>query len=123
MKTREIPSPEWKRFLDEFSREHNGWFISVEIQDPEIGAQTEVRNRAFRGATFERRPGDGVITIMADDTAGGHVAHAVVHPTRIWFEKTDQGADEALAIESGSTRTLVRFRWKLIPELVSPGVE
>ena len=123
MKTIEIPNASWKGFLDEFSREHDGWFISVEVQDPEIGAQTEVKNRAFRGATYERRPGDGVITIMADDTSGNHLTHAVKHPSRIWFERTDEGADEALAIEAGATKTLVRFRWRVIPELVSPGVE
>ena len=45
-----------------------------------------------------------------------HVIHAV---TRIYVERTDDGADAALAIESvDGTTTLLRFRVAALPETV-----
>ena len=31
MKTKEIPKEEWPKFFDAFSRQHEGWLVTIEI--------------------------------------------------------------------------------------------
>jgi hypothetical protein len=61
----------------------------------------------------------GAIAISAGKTSDDHLTHTVVAPLRVWIEKTLQGADEALEIESGDdTKTLLRFRSAVPPEML-----
>ncbi len=124
MKTREIPHDEWVRFIDEFSRIHQGWHISVEVLDASLGAQTEISNQAFHGASVEQRDAHEVLTIMAGDSAESHLTHRVRDPRHIWIETTDEGADQALEVEDRDhRRALIRFRWALRPDLVDPAAD
>lgn len=122
MNTDEIAAESWQRFLDEFSRVHDGWFVDLEIQNPDFGSQKEVQSRALRGLTWEGKRKQ--IIILASDTEGNHVGHVVDSPRRIWLERNDEGNDQALAIESkDGTVALLIFCWSPYPELVSVGVE
>jgi len=53
MKTKEIPRNEWQEFFDIFSRQHEGWLVTLEIFGSEIGAQVEERGLAFEGIVDE----------------------------------------------------------------------
>jgi hypothetical protein len=120
MKTQEIQKKEWTEFLDSFSRKHEGWLVRMEIFGPEIGAQVEERELALKGITHEWNEKEGdTITIMTGAKPNDHITHSIAGPTQVSLEKTDEGADAALAIKSGDgITTLLRFRSAILPEMV-----
>ena len=120
-KTREIPSAEWPAFLDAFSRLHQGWRTRVEVLGREFGAQEETGHLPLMGiATDARDPRRQRITITLGRSPDDHVSHAVDRPSKIFVERTDEGADQALEIESANgTTTLLRFLDPALPETVN----
>ena len=123
MKTKEIPRNEWQKFFNIFSRQHEGWLVTLEILGSEIGAQVEERGLAFRGIVNEGDEGDKVqgneILMMFGAKPDDHVTHSISNPTTVSLEQTDEGADAALAIKSADGVTaLLRFRSAVLPEMV-----
>ena len=120
MQTTEITRIEWPSFFDSFSRKHEGWLATLEILGPDIGAQVEERELAFEGITDESDEADvNTIMIMTGGKADDHVTHTITRPTEVSLERTDEGADAALAIKSEDGITaLLRFRSPMLPEMV-----
>ena len=120
MKTQEIPKNEWTGFFDSFSRKYEGWLVSLEIFGNEIGAQVEERNLTLEGITAEWNETEGnTIMIMTGAKPDDHVTHSIAHPTQVYREQTDEGADAALAIKSvDGITTLLRFHSAVLPEMV-----
>jgi hypothetical protein len=117
---REIPREAWSAFFDSFSRQHEGWLITLEVLAPEIGAQVESREQPLAGITADLRDkGEDVISILVGRGSDDHVGHLIHAPSRVWLKETEAGAHEALHIEStrGAT-TLLRFRSAVLPESV-----
>ena len=120
MKTKEIPRNEWQEFFNIFSRQHEGWLVSLEILGSEIGAQVEERGLPFEGIVVE---GDEVkgheILMMLGARPDDHITHSISNPATVSLEQTDEGADAALAIKSADGVTaLLRFRSAVLPEMV-----
>ena len=120
MKTKEIPKNEWPEFFDSFSRQHEGWLVTLEIFGTDIGAQVEERELAFEGIVDEWDEVQGnEIVIMIGAKPDDHITHSISRPTQVSLEQTNEGADAALAIKSGDgTTTLLRFRSPMLPEMV-----
>ena len=120
MKTRQIPKEEWGTFFDNFSRRHDGWMVTLEILDNEIGAQVEGRELTLKGIVDEWDEIKGnEIMVMVGTRPDDHVTHTIANATEVSLEQTDGGADVALAIKSSDgTTALLRFRSPLLPELV-----
>jgi Family of unknown function (DUF5335) len=119
MLTQEIPRNEWPEFFNRFSRQHEGWLVTLEVFSPDFGAQEEVHDLPLEGIAISENDNAGAIAISAGKTSDDHLTHTVVAPLRVWIEKTFQGADEALEIESeDDTKTLLRFRSAVPPEMV-----
>jgi hypothetical protein len=117
MVTREIPRGEWPDFFSSFSQIHEGWLCTVEVLDPTFGAQVQATDVHFMSLTGDVDE-DASVAISLGDEPDRHLNHIVPAPEHIWLEQTDRGADEALAIDSGDTRTLLRFRSTALPEEV-----
>src|SRR5215470_5430995 len=119
MLTQEIPRNQWHEFFNRFSRQHEGWLVTLEVFNPDFGAQEEVRNLPLEGITIAEDDNTGAIAISAGKASDDHLTHTVVAPLHVWIEKTPQGADVALEIESkDDTKTLLRFRSAVPPEMV-----
>jgi hypothetical protein len=120
MATKEIPREEWTRFLDTFSRQHEGWLATLEIFGTEIGAQQEARDLPLEGITATSADDESQsISINLGNTAEDHVTHTITEPTRLWLEQTSEGANAALEIESADkVKTLLRFRSALPADMV-----
>lgn len=120
MKTKEIPKEQWTQFFETFSRQHDGWLITLEIFGQDIGAQIEERELTFEGITDEWDEVSGsIITVMTGHKPEEHITHAIALPTEVCLEQTDEGADVALAIKSADGMTaLLRFRSPMLPEWV-----
>jgi hypothetical protein len=117
---REIPRDEWIEFLDSFSRQHEGWLVTVEVLGAEIGAQVEAERMALGGITADLKGGgEDVISIILGKQSADHVTHNITQPTHIRIEQAESGADLALQIESmRGVTTLVRLRSAMLPEMV-----
>ena len=120
MKTREIPKEEWTQFFDSFSRQHEGWLITMEIFGDEIGAQVQDRKLKLQGITDEWDEVSGnSITVMTGGKTEEHITHNIDLPTQVSLEQTDDGTDVALAIKSvDGTTALLRFCSPMPPQWV-----
>ena len=118
MRTIEIPRKEWSGRLDEFSRMHEGWLVSLDIMAESIGVQPEFRQLPLVGVTAEPRDG-GTISIAVAEPAGDHLTHTIVLPAHVYIAETEAGADAALEIESADgTKAVLQFRTAALPETV-----
>ena len=120
MKTKEIPRNEWQEFFDIFSRQHEGWLVTLEILGSEIGAQVEEHGLPFEGIVDEENAVQGhEILMMFGAKRDDHITHSISNPATVSLEQTDEGADAALAIKSADGVTaLLRFRSAVLPEMV-----
>jgi hypothetical protein len=120
MAMREIPRNEWATFLDSFNRQHHGWLNVVELLDSNIGEQVESLDRPLLDITADLKDEDkGVILILVGRGPDDQVTHLINAPTQIWIKETEEGAHQALHIESKEgTTTVLRFRSPILPELV-----
>jgi hypothetical protein len=120
MQTQEISRDEWRTFFDSFSRQYEGWLATLELLGDEIGAQQQGRELALAGVSLASGGEEPeAISIGLGITPDERVSHAITQPTRVWLEKTDQGAIAALQIESADgTKALLRFRSPLPAEFV-----
>ncbi len=120
MPTQEIPRDEWNNFFDVFSRQHEGWLATLEVFGPEIGAQEKAHELPLEGISIASgNNGADVIAIDLGKTQEDHVTYKIIGPEHVWLEQTSGGANAALEIESeNETKTLLRFRSALLPEMV-----
>jgi len=120
MKTKEIRKNEWPKFFDSFSRQHEGWLVTLEILGADIGAQVQEHELAFEGIVDEWDEVQGnQIVIMVGAKSDDHITHSIGRPTEVSLEQTDDGADAALAIKSADGVTaLLRFRSPISPKIV-----
>ena len=120
MATIEVSRPDWTSFLDTFTRMHAGWLVTIEVLRPDIGAQVATRDLPLDGISFDEGGGDrDRILIEVKARGGAHVAHAIIAPKLVSLKQTDEGAHEALEIESADgAKTLVRFRSTLLPQML-----
>jgi hypothetical protein len=110
MQSQEIPIQQWRTFLDEFTKAHEGELISIEVQGKGIGAQTQASGVRLIGITFDPQSNLAQeIDVMVSNEAA-HLMHAIVHPSQLSIARTDDGIDAALQVKSTSgPTTLVRF--------------
>jgi hypothetical protein len=119
MQTFEIPPAVWADRLDEFTNIHDGWLVSIDVLNPDLGAQPEVQDLPLLGISADRIDENGNISISVARSRTEHHTHIIQHPTHVYLERTDEGADAALAVESADgTKTIVRFRAAVLPETV-----
>ena len=119
MKTKEIPKNEWPKFFDNFSRQHEGWLVTLEIFGSELGAQVQERELAFEGIVDEWDEIHGnQIVIMVGDRPEDHITHSITRPTQVSVEQ-NEGVSAVLAIKSADgVMALMRFRSLMLPEIV-----
>ena len=119
METVEILREDWSHRLNEFTAIHEGWLVSLDILGAELGAQPEIENLPLVGVSADRVNHDGTIVVSVALSRGEHFTHIIEAVTRIYLERTNDGADAALQIESADgTKAILRFRAAALPETV-----
>jgi hypothetical protein len=119
METVEILREDWSRRLNEFTAIHEGWLVSLDILGAEFGAQPAIDNLPLVGVSADRVNLDGTIVLSVALSRGDHFTHVIEAVTHIYLERTDDGADAALQIESADgTKAILRFRATALPETV-----
>lgn len=119
MQVVEIPREAWVRRLNEFTIIHQGWLVSLHVSDAEPGAQPDIDNLPLLGVSADHIDHNGTIAVSVARSASEHFTHIVEAVRRIYIERTNDGADAALQIESADgTRAILRFRATALPETV-----
>lgn len=117
-RTVEVPRYDWRRALEQFSAVHEGWRISLDVLAAEIGAQREITDLPLTGITLEPA-GAGTVIITAGRSAVDYITHTIHAPSRIWIERTEDGADAALSVKSADgAQAIVRLKIAALPETV-----
>jgi hypothetical protein len=118
MSHRVIDRSEWTNFVDEFSRRHDGWLISVAMEEGSAPRRYVAHDVPLRGVVAELDDDISSMMVFTGYTTP-HATHFVTQATGLEIEETGEGADAALTItdESGA-RTILEFRSPMRPELV-----
>jgi hypothetical protein len=119
MPTEEIPPKDWESFFGMFSRQHEGWQATVAILGGDVEAGIEARDLPLVGITMDVTDGNRTIAIMLGEKVSEHLTHMVAKPKYVELKLTEQGAHEALVIESeDGVKTLLRFRSTMPTEML-----
>lgn len=118
MQTHTIDRPQWKRTFDSLSRVYDGSTASLEILNPDRGAQFEVEEQPLRGITYDASG----IELEFATRDGGRVIHRIAHPKRVMFEEGDDGLVQAVEFESeDDPRAVLRLHAPLASHLLGTG--
>ena len=115
---RAINRADWTNFVDAYSRRHDGWLISVAVEEGSAPRRYVTRDAPLRGVVAELDEDISSMMVFTGDTTP-HATHFIEHATGLEVEETGDGADAGLTIidESG-VRTILEFRSPMRPELV-----
>jgi len=117
MPTREIPRAGWVSFFNSFSGKHEGWLVTVEVIGPDIGDQEEAKELPLVGISADLKDNENFVNITVGRLPEDRMMHTVTDAARVWLKQSDEGADEALEIESkDGTKTLLTFRASVLPD-------
>ena len=117
MTVRTIARESWSTELDSFSRQHEGWIVSVKTRAPDGRVAVQARNLPLEGIS-RAAPDSSDIAILVGDQQT-HLSHDVRNPVSVKVELTADQAERALIIDSNDgTTTTVEFRSPMRPEEV-----
>jgi uncharacterized protein DUF5335 len=116
----EIPRGEWLSFLDGFSRQHEGWLVTLEVPEVQGRSGVEAENLKLVGITPEHSEGRDRISIALGKAPDDHLTHFVSDPVRVLTLEGTNGEHAGLQIEAADgSRTAVRFRGPAKPETLN----
>ena len=98
---------EWAERLEEFTRRNASRIATMEVIDPDLGAQIENRGLPFLGVDFD--PRDASIHIMLGEAKleGRHLSRSIRGATAVQVLRERDGQDLMLRIAHGRGQTLV----------------
>ena len=104
-----IPRPDWTAELDAFTRRNIGRRGTLEVDDPDIGAQAQENDYPLLGATFD--PHDARLELMfgAVGDVGHHLTRSIGNIGEIDTLTNESGQDIALRVVHGNGQTLLTF--------------
>jgi nucleotide-binding universal stress UspA family protein len=104
-----LPHMDWALRLDSFSHRNAGRRGTLEVDDPEIGAQAQEFDYPLLGAAYD--PHDQRVELMFGEERGGcrHLTRGIAGVTGIDVLRDDHGRDLAIRISHGTGQTLLTF--------------
>jgi Family of unknown function (DUF5335) len=85
--------------------------VSLDVIGPMLGVQPQIRELPLRGVTAEHSSRGPSIIISAAGDDGEYTTHMIASPTHVRIERTNEGADVALQIESeDGLSAILRFQ-------------
>lgn len=102
-------SYEWAERLEEFTRRNASRRASIEVIDPEIGAQVVQSGLPFTGASYDPRDGRVQIMLASETGSRRHVTHSLCGVTALQLMRDRAGRDLVLRMAQGRAQTLLTF--------------
>jgi hypothetical protein len=112
MQTQEIRHDQWQMFFDDFSRQHQGEPVTLEVLDGENGRQAVAYDQPLLGITDDTKASEGETIEIICGTGTTNINHDIVQPAKVYLARTDDGRDAAIEIESAEgagPKTILRF--------------
>jgi hypothetical protein len=95
-----VPVPEWRHFLDEFSRAHRDDRVHVERIDPYYGVLAEADEKQLQGVSLDTSIHDfGMVSILMGDAQENHHTSRVNGPVEIALTVDPRDGHEVLSVE------------------------
>jgi hypothetical protein len=104
-----LPHAEWVAELDAFARHNRGRRATLEVDDPDIGAQAQAFDYPFIGSAFD--PHDQRVELMFGSAGNvtNHLTRNIGEVKTIDLLRDERGRDIALRIAHGNGQTLLTF--------------
>jgi len=117
MTIRHIGRESWREELDGFSRQHQGWLVSVTSKGFDDDVTVTARDVPLQGISPTSPRSDAIAIIVG--ASRGHLTHQVHNPVAVEMDLTADNAERALIIhDKDGTTTTVEFRSPMRPEEV-----
>ncbi len=102
-----FPEHQWVELLEGFTKRNAGRIATLEVDDPEIGAQAQQHDYPFIGAAYDHH--DQRIELMLGDMDGGghHLTRGIGNIRRVDLLTDADGRDRVLRISHGSGQTIL----------------
>ena len=111
MRSFEVPDDQWISYFNQFSQDHVGWPVTVEVLDEEAGPQRLMEEQPLQGISFDvsgSRP--STVEIGAGDTPSANFSHVVDMPLHIRLADDESSGQGTIEIEpANGPPTLVNF--------------
>jgi hypothetical protein len=121
MPAKTIARHDWNRFFDRLTRLHTGAIVTVNVSGAVFGCENAIVEQPLRGISGD---GQDVLIHIGAGHSLDHIGHRIAHVRSVRLRQTEEGADASLDFDADDgTRTVVRFRSPMLPELLDPAVE
>jgi len=108
MASREIPRSEWIRFFECFTRQHEGWFATLELVGREPAPEVEETPLRLISIAPARDDPGGLTVTLGDSVS--RIEQTIYDAERVTVEEDSEGGRLGLDIEAADgERTLVHF--------------
>ena len=105
-----IPREEWAAELDAFTKRTVGRLASLEVDDPELGAQAQEHDYPFLGATWDHNDQRVQVMLGDFDGDGRHLTRGIGGVTGIDLLRDESGRDWVLRIAHGDGQTILTLQ-------------
>lgn len=97
----------WAEVLDDFTRSNVGRRTRLEVDDPEIGAQSQEQDYRLLGVAYD--PHDRCVEIMLGELGGGepHLSRSIAGVEALYILSDNDGRDLALRLRHGAAQTIL----------------
>src|SRR5262245_4286858 len=116
MQTREIPREQWIKYFDNFSKNHDGWIVTVEVLGSDLGDQEEASGLPLVGISADVKARENRIEIIVGGRPDADLTRFIDTPKSVWVKESGIPGDEAIEVESeDGIKTLLNFH-RVLPE-------
>ena len=113
MSVHDVPRRRWVDVLEEFSRGHRGWLVSVVTVGPGPELVSHTGLRPLESVTVAQTDGRPTIVRVGLQGAPAILVNA---PRALGVDRRDDGADRALEIDAAADFVRIAFRATALPE-------
>ncbi len=99
----------WVAQLQEFSKANMGRRTTMELDDPELGAQQSGKNFPLWGVDYDPKRDRVNIMLGRSGTVEGHLTHSIPGPQEITVERDEEGRAKALQIRLRQGQILLKI--------------
>ncbi|MCI0660218.1 MAG: DUF5335 domain-containing protein [Acidobacteria bacterium] len=111
MLTRLIPREQWIEFFNDFSKQHEGWIVTLEVLGSDLGDQEETSKLPLVGISADLKDNESRIEIIVGGRPDAHLTRIIDSPKHVWLKHPEEVGHETVEVESeDATMTLLSFR-------------
>jgi nucleotide-binding universal stress UspA family protein len=98
---------DWAQKLDDFSRRNTGRRGRLEVDDPAVGAQVEMRGYRFLGASYDSPSKRAQLMFGSTERDGPHLVRGISNIKWVEILSNEHDRDTVLSIASDDAQTLL----------------